>query len=132
MRVTRLIRDYVEKSVKANYPKSAEELAWDERSKKLSEAMTEANEIVEAFAEKVIAELNEKYGFAEGYDRLKKTQYAIVRSDGQFDDPIYNASYQAKRKREQEIYEKIEEILLTLELGGTKADLDEMIKNIGK
>lgn len=132
MRVTKLIREYVEKSVKANYPKSAEELAWEERSKALSQAMTEVNEIVEAFAEKVIAEINEKYGFAEGYDRLEKTQYAIVRSNGQFDDPIYRASYNARKDREKAIEEKIEEILLTLELGGTKADLDEMLKNIGK
>jgi hypothetical protein len=132
MRVTKLIREYVEKSVKANYPKSAEELVWEERSRMLNNAMTEANEIIEEFAEKVIAELNEKYGFAEGYDRLEKTQYAIVRSCGQFDDPIYRISYEARKNREKAIGEKIEEILLTLELGGTKADLDEMLKNVGK
>ena len=132
MRVTKLIREYVEKKVKESYPKTAEEFAWEERSKALSQAMTEVNEIVEAFAEKVIAEINEKYGFAEGYDRLEKTQYAIVRSHGQFDDPIYRASYNARKDREKAIEEKIEEILLILELGGTKADLDEMLNNIGK
>jgi hypothetical protein len=132
MRVTKLIREYVAKKVNESYPKSAEELAWEERSGALSQAMTEASEIVEAFAEKVIAELNEKYGFAEGYDRLDKTQYAIVRCYGQFDDPIYKASYEARKNREKAIAEKIEEILIALELGGSKADLDEMLANIGK
>jgi hypothetical protein len=132
MRVTKLIREYVAKKVHESYPKSAEELAWEERSRTLNQAMTEANEIVEAFAEKVIAELNEKYGFAEGYDRLEKTQYSIVRSRGQFDDPIYKTSYEARKNREKAIEAKIEEILLTLELGGSKADLDEMLANIGK
>ena len=46
MRVTKLIREYVEKSVRANYPKSVAELVWEEHRKSMSDAITEANEQV--------------------------------------------------------------------------------------
>ena len=53
MRVTKLIREYVEKKVKEAYPKSEAELIWEEKSRRTNEALTRANDIVEAYAKRV-------------------------------------------------------------------------------
>ena len=133
MRVTRLIRDYVEKSVKANYPKSAEELAWEEQTKKMNEAIAEGNALILEYQKKIAEELNAKYGFDKEYCLCAYDHYNTVRSNNYGgDSPLYEAYRKARDERENKIFDTNEEILLTLELGGTKADLDEMLKNIGK
>ena len=132
MRVTKLIREYVEKRVKAAYPKSEAELIWEEKSRRANEALTRANDVVEAYAKKIAEEFNAEFGLDEDY-RLKAF-------DGRnwFGTSWYGdcAEYQASRKAESERYKKIaetvEEILISLELGGTKAELEEMLANIGK
>ena len=133
MRVTKLIREYVEKSVRANYPKSAEELAWEEQTKKMNEAIAEGNELVHEYQKKIAEELNIKYGFNEDYCLRDNSIYNAVRSnDYGWDNPTYAKYRKARDEREKKISNTIEEILITLELGGTKADLDEMLKNVGK
>lgn len=131
MRVTRLIKDYVEKSVKANYPKSVAELVYEEHSNSLDEAVAEANERIFEFAEKVAEELNVKYGFPAD-SNLRAVQRGSMARRYNYDAEMYQEYRKARDERHQKIEEKIDEILLTLELGGTKADLDEMIKNVGK
>ena len=133
MRVTKLIREYVVKKVNESYPKSAEELAWEEQTKKMNEAITEGCELVLEYQKKIVEELNAKYGFDKDYCLSVYDHYNTVRSNNYGGDcSLYNASRKARDERQQKIAEKIEEILLTLELGGSKADLDEMLANIGK
>lgn len=132
MRVTKLIREYVVRSVNANYPKSAEELAWEEHNHNISNAITEANEIVYEYAKKIAEELNIKYGFPNDSKLRPSDYYNAVSSRNDFESEIYRAYRRARDERQKKISEKIEEILLTLELGGSKADLDEMLANIGK
>ena len=132
MRVTRLIREYVERSVKENYPKSVAELVYEEHRKKTDDAITEANKKVYEYAKALAEELNAKYGFPVDSNLRACDHYNSVSSKYNYDSEIYQAYRKAKDEREKAIAEKIEEILLTLELGGTKADLDEMLKNVGK
>ena len=132
MRVTRLIREYVERSVKESYPKSVAELVYEKHNSNISDAITEANEKVYEYAKKIAEELNAKYGFPADNNLRACDHYNSVSSRYNYDSEIYQAYNKAKNERQKKIAEKIEEILLTLELGGTKADLDEMIKNIGK
>ena len=132
MRVTRLIRDYVAKSVKESYPKSVAELVYEEHTKKINDAITEANEKVYEYAKALAEELNTKYGFPTDSNLKACDHYNSVSSKYDYDSEIYQAYRKAKDERQKKIEEKIEEILLTLELGGTKADLDEMLKNVGK
>ena len=132
MRVTKLIREYVEKKVRESYPKSVAELVYEEHSKKINDAITEANEKVYEYAKALAEELNAKYGFPNDSKLMARDYYNFVSSRYNYDSEIYKASCKARDEREKKIEEKVEEILLTLELGGTKADLDEMLKNIGK
>lgn len=132
MRVTKLIREYVEKRVNESYPKSVAELVWEEHSKSINSAITEANEKVFEFAKKLAEELNAQYGFPSDSCLSACDHYNSIRNKYDYDAEIYKAFRKAKDERQQKIDEKIEEILLTLELGGSKADLDEMLANIGK
>ena len=132
MRVTRLIRDYVEKKVKESYPKSVAELVYEEHSKNKNDAIAEANEKIYEYAKVLAEELNTKYGFPADNNLTVYDHYNTMQSKYDYNSEIYQAYLKARDERKQKIEEKIEEILLTLELGGTKADLDEMLKNVGK
>jgi hypothetical protein len=132
MRVTKLLREYVEKKVEESYPKSVAELVYQEHNKNINEAITEANEKVYEYAKKIAEELNARYGFPTDSNLKACYHYNSVSSRYDYDSEIYQASRKARDERQKKIDEKIEEILLTLELGGSKADLDEMLANIGK
>ena len=132
MRVTKLIREYVEKKVNESYPKSVAELVYEEHGKKINEAITEANEKVYEYAKALAEELNIKYGFPSDSNLRACDHYNSITNKYNYDSEVYQAYRKAKDEREKKIEAKIEEILLTLELGGSKADLDEMLANIGK
>lgn len=132
MRVTKLIREYVEKKVSESYPKTVAELEWEEHDKSLDEVVTEARERVFEFAKKVVEELNEKYDFPTDSNLMACDHNRSIGRKYTTNSEIYQAYRKARDERKQKIEEKIEEILLTLELGGSKADLDEMLANIGK
>jgi vacuolar-type H+-ATPase catalytic subunit A/Vma1 len=132
MRVTKLIREYVEKKVNESYPKSVAELVYEEHGRKINDAITEANEKVYEYAKALAEELNAKYGFPADSNLTACDHYNTVSNRYNYDSEIYRAYRKAKDERQQKIEEKIEEILLTLELGGSKADLDKMLANIGK
>lgn len=130
MRVTRIIREYVEKRVREQFPKTTEELAWEAEKDKMSKAIEQAEILIGAYAEQVIKELNEKYEFKDYC--LKKHNYYHVTDTYQSDSIIYQISLKAKEERNKKINKTIEDILISLELGGTKAELEEMLANIGK
>ena len=135
MRVTKLIREYVEKRVIAAYPKSEAELAWEAKSKKVNEALTKANDLINKASKKIAEEINVEFGLAVGGYRLEgreDTYHSVIYTTYYGDCEEYQACRNAEEERKKKIKETIEEILISLELGGTKADLDEMLANIGK
>lgn len=132
MRVTKLIREYVEKKVNKSYPKSVAELVYEEHNRKINDAITEANEKVYEYAKALAEELNAKYGFPADSNLQARNDYNAIKNKYDYDSEIYQAYRKAKDERKKKIETKIEEILITLELGGSKADLDEMLANIGK
>jgi hypothetical protein len=131
MRVTKLTRDYVEKRVKEQFPKTAEEFAWEVEQDKMHKAFEEADELMKTYAELVVKQLNEKYEL-KGYCLGTYHNYSYVTDTYSSDSEIYWASVKAKEARIKKMNETIENILVSLELGGTKADLDEMLANIEK
>lgn len=132
MKVTKLIREYVEKKVNESYPKSVAELVYEEHNRKINDAITEANEKVYEYAKALAEELNAKYGFPADSSLRACDNYSSITNKYDYDSEIYQAYRKARDERQTKIETKIEEILITLELGGSKADLDEMLANIGK
>lgn len=126
MRVTKIIREYVEETINGIY-----DPIIGNCSKDYSEKQNEVEEILEKMvnefdvaAKKVIKEhgftINSWYG---------KEQH-IIGYTCNFGDEEFKSVADKRNELRDEKRRKIQDILVNLELGGTKAELDEMLKNI--
>lgn len=126
MRVTKIIRDYVEEAVNGIY-----DPIIGNCSKDYSEKKNEVEEILEktvnefdAAAKKMI----EEHGFT--IDSWNEQEYHIISYTCNFGKKEYDSIADKRNELRDEKRRKIQDILVNLELGGTKAELDEMLKNI--
>ena len=128
MRVTKLIKEYVESSVKEMYAPKIDACGadykkkMDEVNKTLAKMTEEFNSTAKEIIKKNGLSINIRYGTEE--------ESRIISYTANFGNKEYAPINEKRRKLIVERDEKIKEILLTLELGGTKAELDEMLKNI--
>ena len=124
MRVTKIIREYVEKTINSKLTYGAPKEEYEAASKKLHDLGTEINEKVEAYAAQLIEELQPS--LPEGF-KLKLSNYNAVNWSS-YGSPMYDKSQahidEVKKKRAA----AIESILVELELGATKADLERLIE----
>ena len=124
MRVTKIIREYVEKTVTTKMPYGAPTAEYKAACSQMCDLKTEVNEKVVAYAKELCAEATAK--LPEGF-RIKLHSEFPICSDS------YNAPLQcAASSHERTVREKraaaIEQILVELELGATKADLERLIE----
>jgi hypothetical protein len=137
MKVTKLIREYVEKSVAKAMPDKKEEtdeiqVEYDEMTKDINEyAKKRMTEFLEKHKGNVIG-----YYASYNYDETEKTAKYLIRE-------VHTHTPSIRTKLSDEICEEnkklaeargvaVNDILVNLELGGTKADLDRMIAELGK
>lgn len=127
MRVTKLIREYVEDSVREMYAPKINNCGADYREKdnEVQKRIEELLKETELRAKQIVTECG--LTVDKGYDDTELNLFTYYHRFGT----------EESRKVSEEIgkiaaerNEKIKEILLTLELGGTKAELDEMLKKI--
>lgn len=123
MRVTKIIREYVEKTIKTElaYGKPTED--YKTACVRLTELREEVNDKVVEYAKKLCEEATAK--LPEGF-------YIKLHSQNPVTSTSYNSPLQcAANKHEAEVREKreqaIENILVELELGATRADLERLI-----
>ena len=125
MKVTRAIRDYVEKRVYDEYEKAKRELRKD-YEERVEKAKEEIEKILEG---DVIENINMVLGYY-GMEQIKAKD-AFYRIYVSIQNRKEESELNEKRKK---IYnsagDKVTEILATLELGGTKEDLDKMLSEI--
>ena len=126
MRVTKIIKEYVEETVNGIYDPIIENC-----SKDYSEKKNEVEEILEKMvsefdtaAKKVIKEHGLTINLWCGREEH------IVYHTCNFGDKEYKSVTDKRNELRDEKRRKIQDILVNLELGGTKAELDEMLKNI--
>ena len=126
MRVTKIIRDYVEETVNGIYNPIIENCSKDYSGKK--------NE-VEDILEKMVDEFNtaakkviKEHGFT--VDSWNGEEKHIIGYTCNFGKKEYESIADKRNELRDEKRRKIQDILVNLELGGTKAELDEMLKNI--
>ena len=130
MRVTKLIREYVEKTVSEKFKTPTEK---EVECQKLREKLSRFANIVDAevhdFINQRIADFREQENIPQDITLKPRKYYVAVYYDIT-NSKIDIASDRAKDERIKRKNEAIENILLTLELGGTKADLDRMITEL--
>lgn len=132
MRVTKNIKEYIERHVQEKvYAKyEAERLEAERQNKILDEFWEKMTETVERQAEAMVNDFLEKHG-----DIVERTferdivgycSYVL-----QLKDKCYINSVHTWRERANtEVREIVDNIIVTLELGGNKADLDRMLSEI--
>jgi hypothetical protein len=137
MKVTRLIKEYVEKSVAKAIPyeKYKESSLREEYDAIVDEIKNFANSKIEKFFLEHKGKVKAYYGDYD-YEHLEENLACVkrdmsirlccLRFKSEDDVDKINKELAVLRKN------AVEEILISLELGGTKDDLDRMIAELGK
>ena len=127
MRVSTKVKEYIAKQVASKFPKTDIELYQEQQEQIASKMNQEYHDRVEKAKAEIIASIAKKYEINEG-DIAIRNNYGNVFST--FNTPTAMKANTAKSERQKTINEKIDEIIVTLELGGTKADLEKMLEKI--
>lgn len=127
MRVSKVVREYIEKEVgvKAEIKRQAVHKTFSAYETECKIMQEKVKQAVKALNDELLSEVKNKgMSFRRYNDRLVEA----------CQDRIYPAMENEKKKAMREVsdWEKnaVTEIILTLELGGTKADLERMLKEL--
>ena len=125
MRVTKLIREYVEQTVNEIYDPIIQDCFEDyqERKSEVEDILEKMTEEFDTAAKKMIKE----HGFTID-DSLSRGERTIINYACNFGAKEHMSIRTEANKIRDEKKQKIQEILVNLELGGTKAELDEMLR----
>ena len=127
MRVSKTVREYIEKQVASKFPKTEIELYQEQQEQVASRMNQEYQDRVEKAKAEIVASIAKEYEINES-DIAIRHNYGNVFST--FNTPTAIKANTAKSERQTAIRSKIEDIIVTLELGGTKADLEKMLAEI--
>lgn len=122
MRVTKLIREYVEKTITAKMPYGEPCAIYKQHCQSLNDLTSQLNEKVDAYAEELLAGVG---NLPEGFT-IKKTHWSIFESST-WNSPMHTAATSHEREVRERRAQAVENILVELELGATKADLERLI-----
>ena len=128
------IKDYVAIMVKEIYSEpTEEEKTYFALKKAINAEIDRLNEKFKPMIEEEIKAFNTIHGLDKrtGGIRLRDSYICIYDSyDLESNTEIGQKALEARRARRIKINEAIENIILTLELGGNKADLDRMLNEL--
>ena len=127
MRVSKTVREYIEKQVASKFPKTDIELFQEQQEQIASKMNQEYYDRVEKAKAEIIASIAKEYEIHEE-EIVIRNNYGNVFST--FNTPTAMKANTAKSERQKAINEKIADIIVALELGGTKADLEKMLAEI--
>lgn len=123
MRVTKIIREYVEKTINNALPYGAPKDEYIAASQKMNELCEQLEEQVGAYAEELISNID---NLPEGFT-IKRTRNRVFTSSS-WGSPMQEASIAHESEIRKKRAAAIEQVLVELELGATKADLERLIK----
>jgi hypothetical protein len=127
MRVSKTVREYIEKQVASKFPKTEIELYQEQQEQIANKMNQEYYDRVEKAKADIIASIAKEYEINEG-DIAIRNNYGNVFST--FNTPTAMKANTAKSERQKAVNAKITDIIVALELGGTKADLEKMLAEI--
>ena len=134
MRVTKTIKDYVTRMVSEIYSEpTEEEKVFKTLAEEIAVTVDEINKEFRPIIEKRLEEFNMAHNLDERTGGLRFRNELICFSDSwelTHYSEIGKTVKEAKETREKKIRDAIENIILTLELGGNKADLDRMLNEL--
>jgi len=132
MRVTKTIREYIEDSVKKAVTKNTpmpNATAYEEMHNKVSQFVSDLDEQIDVYVEAQIQQFRIDNNIPDDVE-LKHSSYTAVRWST-FGSVMHNAAKAEERARDKHIAETVKDIILDLELGGTRADLEKKLSALG-
>lgn len=134
MKVTRLIKEYVAEQVTAKYPETEDEKLYKEKLDKIQDKIKELEEKIKSYAAALYEEANKELGIEDWEEDDKIHLYDSRRTilSSSWNNPYVKERSTLQNDRNKKINDTIKNILVNLELGATKAELDEMLKNLGE
>lgn len=131
MRVTKTIREYIEKKVdeKISAKYEAEKLEAKRQTEIEKEILEAASEAALEVFTKTIKNAVTNIEFLEIHEECFPTCYksnAISIKDRCYVNSVHHWT----TRKNKEVKEKVDDIIVALELGGTKADLDKILTEI--
>lgn len=130
MRVTKTVKEYIEKQVALKFPKTEIEIKADEVNEIVCQANNEINKRIAQASKEIVSAVGAEFGITEEMARNQVLDSYPRYSYSGYNAPIAMKSSTARITREKTITEKVNDIIVTLELGGTKADLEKMLAEI--
>lgn len=128
MRVSKTVREYIEKQVASKFTKSENEVEYDLICTIASSANNEYHQLMKQASEEIIKQLIAKYNITEKMVE-EKMSYSYS-PFGTWKTELRELADKDRRIRQEEQTKKVSDIIVTLELGGTKADLEKMLSEI--
>lgn len=123
MRVTKLIREYVEKTIVSKMPYGEPTAQYKAAKEHMSTLHTDLNEQLRSIAKGLVEAANGE--LPEGFKLSVQCGNLISMSD--YHAPLRDAAAEHERSVCKKRTEAIESVLLEMELGATKADLNRLI-----
>jgi hypothetical protein len=133
MRVTKLIREYVEKTI-AEMPKFKDLTPVEQEYNALRSNLTDFQNSIDKEIDESVAEAIENFRLTHnlGADvKLEVSCYTKVNWSA-YNSDLADKARAAERKRKEARNEAINEVLLSLELGADRKELDEMLKKLAE
>lgn len=124
MRVTKIIREYVEKTINAKLTYGAPTQEYKEATAKMVDLCEDVNNKVVEYATKLCEEASAQ--LPEGFHIKLNNKYPVTQTS--YNSPMQIAAGQHEREVREKRQAAIETILVELELGATKADLERLIE----
>lgn len=128
MRVTKTIKEYLEKQVKNKAHSSPKYEALRAISKADEEAFDAAVKAIKEHAEAEVEKLIEQYECSPRYSSSRAKRVEIYTGD--LETPTGKAYSNYIREINSQIDEKVDEIVIALELGGTKEMLEDLLQEV--
>ena len=129
MKVSKTVKEYIERQVASKFPKTEIELYQEQQEQIANQMNQKYQDRVEKAKAEIIASLANEYKIHEEEIAIRHSHsYGNVFST--FNTPMAMKANTAQSERQKAIRLKIDDIIVTLELGGTKADLERLLAEI--
>jgi predicted RNA-binding protein len=128
MRVSKTVREYIEKQVASKFAKSENELQYEQDSHLVAIANDEYHQLMKQASEEITKQLVAKHNITE--DMVEEKSPYSYSPFGTWKTKIKELADKDRRARQEEYAKKVNDIIVTLELGGTRADLEKMLAEI--
>lgn len=133
MKVTKLIKEYVAEQVAAKYPETEAEKQYTKEIEAIEDKVQEINSKIKDYALSLCEQANKDLGI-EDWDKndcISSARYGYSANYG-YNNPYDKNRRSLREERTKKINNAIKDILVNLELGATKAELDMMLRNLGE